>query len=527
MGTTKRLIALTAIGLFVIGAVFAGGDTEETATESGDTIYTYVVQDQHQAPEDGAVVVQYMEDRWNVRFEWDTATDYDQLLNLRLAADEVPDVIRTRRNATRHRNLNNYGLARLEMAEIEQFMPRFLAHAENFTTDLEATLRETSNEFGDITYLPFVWHFAAVPRDSIMWRKDMLDELGFDVPTTIAEVTAVFAAYKERWPDRYPYSIEGNEIEDAGTLVFSAFGFPKPWYMYEEGQIEYGWVRPEAKLAIGVLRDWYAAGYIDPEFPTYMDEDTEVQFYVEGENIVSDHGGRWLQGVINNMSIDEPFEIVHGPYLIEAGYPQRQWSRGRTVMDMGVGFGRQLEENRDKMHRWMEMIEYNMMDPTESLIARFGIEGEHWTMGDDGLVNVAEGLGTRSYEHGFGVYWNIHAAWHYPETIDRRILQQTVDVDQTYCPEGCIYTLDRQKIHEQHVVTMRPPGGVLYDESENVLEFPDLEVLTQAMFVEIVRGDRPLDYWDEYVELWMDRGGRAMTEATNRQGLEYWENWTP
>ena len=43
---------------------------------------------------------------------------------------------------------------------------------------------------------PGVWEDGWIPSGEI-WRKDILDELGYDIPTTIAEAEQVFEAYKE------------------------------------------------------------------------------------------------------------------------------------------------------------------------------------------------------------------------------------------------------------------------------------------------------------------------------------------
>ena len=46
----------------------------------------------------------------------------------------------------------------------------------------------------------------------------------------------------------------------------------------------------------------------------------------------------------------------------------------------------------------------------------------------------------------------------------------------------------------------------------------DLRNWQLTVFAEIIRGERELDAFDDYVTTWLERGGEAMTEQANAYG---------
>ena len=82
-----------------------------------------------------------------------------------------------------------------------------------------------------------------------------------------------------------------------------------------DGMIQQYFTFPEYKEALVTLRDWYAKGYIDPEFITHTNID-KFQVFSQGNYLTSEWMGR------GNWTADE------NARNIEPAVPQRAW-RGR------------------------------------------------------------------------------------------------------------------------------------------------------------------------------------------------------
>ena len=125
-------------------------------------------------------------------------------------------------------------------------------------------------------------------------RKDWLDELGLEVPTTKAELKEVLVAFKERDPNCIPWGIfphtSGERFSCHNFNLYDAM------YSFFERDDEQDWTTPEPmrtgfKDFMQWLNELYAEGLIDQEFATkttselkYADGvNDKVGFYLEGE----------------------------------------------------------------------------------------------------------------------------------------------------------------------------------------------------------------------------------------------------
>ena len=48
------------------------------------------------------------------------------------------------------------------------------------------------------------------------------------------------------------------------------------------------------------------------------------------------------------------------------------------------------------------------------------------------------------------------------------------------------------------------------------LKWPTLEKMEQEMLLKIITGEKPVDYFDEFVETWNKTGGEQITEEVNQ-----------
>lgn len=168
-----------------------------------------------------------------------------------------------------------------------------------------------SNEEGKFYAIPLV----ADPLRSGLYekgfiRKDILDEMGFDIPTNIAELDEVFAAYKEKYPNNGALVSEGWMF---GTLssIFSAFGASPNHWIEKDGQLVYGGVQPEVKNALAKLNEWYKKGYIVKEFDAVNWTDEAMKF-AQGD-FLAITGHVWLPGWLGPQLSDKISTAVMAP----------------------------------------------------------------------------------------------------------------------------------------------------------------------------------------------------------------------
>ena len=124
----------------------------------------------------------------------------------------------------------------------------------------------------------------------MMWiREDWLNNLGLDVPTTMAELLDVADAFTNRDPD-------GNGLDDTIAFTFTKIGmgsdilsffysfhaYPQAWIRVGD-RLEYGGIQPEVREALLALQRLYSLGQMDREFNT-KDFAQTIQMFGQGRS---------------------------------------------------------------------------------------------------------------------------------------------------------------------------------------------------------------------------------------------------
>ncbi|MGB4368846.1 MAG: hypothetical protein WBI74_06345 [Caldicoprobacterales bacterium] len=229
---------------------------------------------------DDALWVQELEKRMNVKINFmgpSSGDDYNQAVNILLAAGDYPDAV--------YMNWNNYnGGLRAAIddgivvdvsanEEYKQLMPTWfglleeneqLRRAVTLDDGTSALFCHIENELKRGAYAGYAI------------RKDWLDNVGLDVPTTIDELYTALKAFKEQ--DANGNGDKDDEIpmtDDSGkgliNFLMAAWGlrYNKPYIDPDTGKMTY-WTEYKDGQAftdfLTTMKKWYDEGLIDPEF---------------------------------------------------------------------------------------------------------------------------------------------------------------------------------------------------------------------------------------------------------------------
>lgn len=239
---------------------------------------------ENDTPSDNAYT-RYLKEVLNVQnenmFEAQTGDDYNQKVSMAIAAQEIPDIM----------FVNDYST----MVElVESDMVEDLTEVyNNLACDTVKAAYESYGENNPLNYVTFDGKIMAIPKTQLsdgqdfLWlRKDWLENLGLEEPSTLDEVADILRAFINDDPD-------GNGQNDTVGLaalstvygdypnntfaidnIFTALGaYPNIWITDSEGNAVYGSIQPEMKDALQLLADWYAEGLIDKEFTTRTNDD--------------------------------------------------------------------------------------------------------------------------------------------------------------------------------------------------------------------------------------------------------------
>ena len=112
----------------------------------------------------------------------------------------------------------------------------------------------------------------------LMVRKDWLDELGMEVPTTIAEWHDVLTAFKEEKGCDSPYSFEYTDSQYLAADPFvAAFGVNRSFYLGSDKKAHFGATEPGFKEYLATMNQWYAEGLIDQDLATLKNDQVSAK----------------------------------------------------------------------------------------------------------------------------------------------------------------------------------------------------------------------------------------------------------
>ena len=255
----KKLLSLLLALCLCAGALGMAGAEEEMPTVtfmmSGDNTVT-----------DDNLVLNEVRTRTGVNLvvNYISSGDYDVKLNTLIAADTLPDIFSV--GGQTALDLRNAGKLLDMHPYLEEFGPHILASYEE--GELESLL---INE-GDAVY--GLNDRSGLVINTFLIRKDWLEKVGLDNPTSVDELYEVMRAFTFEDPDgngeddTYGY-VAAIKAPNTWEHVFSAFGIPfNVLNELEDGTVTTYMKNPRYLECIEFLRTLYSEGILDPDFAT-------------------------------------------------------------------------------------------------------------------------------------------------------------------------------------------------------------------------------------------------------------------
>jgi putative aldouronate transport system substrate-binding protein len=253
----------------------------------------------------------------DVKYKWTTNdAQYGQKLNIAITSNDLPDLMTV--TNTQLKMMVDNGQAMDVTKVVGDYAAPFTK--KTLADDGGAALKSATFD-GKLMAIPFTQ--AGLQSAPVLWvRTDWLKKLGLKAPTTAEELLAVADAFTNKDPDgdgkKDTFGLAINK-DLFGTGFASLEGFfngynayPNIW-LNKDGALAYGSVQPEMKTAVGVLRDMYKKGLLDPEFG--VKDSNKVNEDVSAGKFGLMFGGFWNIAWVNAMKVDHP-EIEWTPIAL-------------------------------------------------------------------------------------------------------------------------------------------------------------------------------------------------------------------
>ena len=517
---TACLLTAAMTGTLLSGCGSSSESAQGSAEAQGDgpVQMEWLVSQTSSEVDDNAEVVKMIEERFNIDLKgfYVDPNNFQENLNVKFAGGEMPDVLVVGSPAELATYIEGGIIGELPIETIREKAPNYTKVADEYDDgSLWSTMVYEGKNYG-----------VANPMDqqpmAMFWRKDWLDKLGLDIPETLEEYEEVLTAFVNEDPDGNGKADTAGAAERIFGAVFGAFGLrcvtgvgAGSGFTVEEMQLGednvpfFPYIRPEAKEALTVLHDWYEKGIIDKEFIT-------------GEN----HGGyaglshSFINGRIG-LTSGQPYtyftyssdmkaednlgvcmrEIVAvNPDAVVIPGPAPVGPEGKSGTESWGNIGRLTclttkgASDPRKVDAFLAILDAYYADMDFAELANFGLENVHFKNTEHGKIRLMDGQELRK----------------------EGVLQVDFGATVLYAQN-----LTPQKTNYAKEIT---GNGYARFNAPPVQEFSDvistLDSMTEQAYFAMITGEKPLDYFETYVEEFKKAGGETAEKAVQEAYAE-------
>ena len=344
-------------------------------------------------------------------------------------------------------------------------------------------------------------------------RTDWLRELNLKEPESMEDLWAIAKAFKDNKMDGTCTIGIGSTKEISAMLpmryLINAHGGQVAMWLEKDGGLEYSLIQPEMKTALSLLHDKYEEGLLDREYGTKG----EPQMF---EDAVAGKSGV----VVCNMTA--PFFLDNGVALGQewSYFPLYAIGGGYAPVEMSPGFSgatvvlKKCENPEAVIKLYNTFIKYGTEDPETyssnginnlaypTILTRVGANHQNFL---DYKYFAENGVDPETSNPG------------YQDTKKTNLAYLDGDMDSRI-----LYTIFSESGSTQDVLDKElNGGGYIFDAftgsaGEALKKYGgNLGTLANQMITDIITGAQPVEYFDEFVELWKNNGGNEITAEVN------------
>lgn len=472
----------------------------------------------------------YLKEKLNIQntnlFEANDGDDYEQKVSMAIVSGEIPDIMVVGDYATLKQLYENDLIA--DLTEVYENCAS--DKIKEIYDSYDGVCLETATFDGKLMGLPTT-EISHGP--GILWlRKDWMDKCNLAEPKTMEDIYNILQQFLVQDPG-------GNgEGQTAGLVIdpeiagnsggsympnniFTLYGaYPKQWIDDGSGNAVYGSVQPQMKEALEQLSKMYSEGLIDKQFVTRTGDDRKGLLN-SGKSgaFFGNWWGAWE--VADSMSLNKEAEWV--PYICPVGSDgkvtmfsgnpnssyvvvRKEFEHPELVMkiaSMQFDYSRYQEKDEEA---YKELTDYGELNAGGSILATNIDYYDGFPRSSKLVVDALEsGDISQLNRNDLTTYLN-----------SKKYLESLEDGEESTSSGWASYNsmLCASLVAETEVNRVMP---VFFGSTQSMaLKWPTLEKMEQEMLLKIITGEKPVDYFDEFVETWNKTGGEQITEEVNQ-----------
>lgn len=457
----------------------------------------------------------YLKDMLNIQnkdvFELEDGSTYEQAVEMAIEDNDIPDVLVVKGRDTLKR-LAAKGM----IADLSQVY-------EECTTD---RIKEMYESYGDglLDSARFDGKLYAFPDTVIdhgtmlLWmRADWIEALGLKEPETMAEAMEIAGRFVEEDMAGNDSTVglvcstelvSGSSSTYGADPIFTEFGaVPGKWTLDDAGNVIYGSVMEETKAALGYMHELYEKGILDPRFLLRSTENLD-QMVAEGK-CGALFGYWWAPNNPLSTTSKGDRAAVWKPYLLSG----QKKATLESYNDWKYVVVRKGYEHPEIVGKYVSVL----FDYTRYEDVNARDINDYFSMNVDPTARPMN----INVDYWDGLY---RTTANIKQVMDGEMrVQELNGMEKAYyetCKSyinGSMTTVNAwaayaSRIQAVSLLSESGRGTLPLSMGDADGEIPHhLQRLETEAFLQIICGEKPLEYFDEFVQEWYDEGGREVT----------------
>lgn len=224
--------------------------------------------------------------------------------NLLFLGDELPDIIAY---ADHYTGGEFQGMRDGVFQDITELVPEYAPDYYKILMEDEEFYRESTDNEGHIVSFNNYKPVGDPPFRRWILNQDLLDEMGCEIPETVADFENMFDKMLERGITPYLLDKTGYEVQLMG--MYDLYMNANVRFFQQDGTVKFAPMEDRFKDYLALLNSWYSKGYISKDFSSIQGTEADTLF---------DTGklGTYLTAIVMsyNRGQAQGINVVSAPY---------------------------------------------------------------------------------------------------------------------------------------------------------------------------------------------------------------------
>lgn len=326
-----------------------------------------------------------------------------------------------------------------------------------------------------------------------MMRQDLLDELGFDAPTSYEELTEVLRAFKTEYDLSDPIWLGNSGFSDDSALI-GGYDTTNSFYQID-GTVYYGPLDDGFRQYMEMVHGWYEEGILNRDFISYEDNPNspanEALKY-SGQAGMHFGSGSNMDNYNNDTTCEDPdFQLCAVPFIPGKDGINHFGQDTFAVKVMGAMTVTTSCKDVETAIAWCDF----WYSDAGSMLSNYGIEGQTFTYDENGdphwtdfVTNNPEGV---SYVVCRQVYLLL--------TQQPGIYNMDMELEQLSENGKAAIKIWNESADNAYLITSC--YSMTAEENEELSAIlSDINTLNDECWTKFITGDKSLDEYDDYLQ---------------------------